>query len=219
MTAPPAPAGNDGKQNFDQAYRELVDSDRFQTDLPRFEPPDAPEPPPDWLSNLLEWLSGTGPFWQVLFWLIAAVLVLLLLFFVGRALQRRFAGGGAAEDGEAEIDEWQPDEKTARGLLGEAEALAREGRYAEAVHLLLFRSISDIEDRLPDFLKPALTSRDISASETLPTPARSAFSSIAAIVERGIFAERPVDEKGWDEARIAYEDFAFRRSWAREGRS
>ena len=78
----------------------------------------------------------------------------------------------------------------------------------------LFRSLEDIEDRLPDFLKPALTSRDIAAAPALPSPARSAFSAIAGIVERGLFAERPVDESGWTEARQAYERFAFGESWA-----
>jgi hypothetical protein len=215
MTAPPAPAGTEGKQSFDQAYRELVDSDRFQTEMPRFEPPERPDPPPDWLSGLLQWLEGTGPFWQILFWTVAGALLLLLLWFIGRALYRRFADRTKIDDGEEEIEDWRPEEKTARGLIGEAEALAREGRYAEAAHLLLFRSIADIEERLPDFLKPALTSRDISASETLPVPARTAFSSIAVIVERGIFAERAVDEQGWNEARTAYENFAFGRDWTR----
>lgn len=212
MTAAAQPIANADKQNFETAYRELVESERFQTGMTRFEIPQAD--PPGWLVRLLEWLETTGPVWQGLFWIVVIGLAALILFAIGRALYYRFAGRATPTEEEPDADYWRPETETARGLLGEADALARDGRYAEAAHLLLFRSIADIEERLPDFLRPALTSRDIASASALPAPARTAFSAIAGVVERGIFAVRPVDEKGWTEARAAYEQFAFGKSWA-----
>jgi hypothetical protein len=214
MTAAAPPIGNNDTQNFDQAYRELIESDRFQTEMAQFNPPE-PQEPPSWLVELLQWLETLGPFWQVVFWVIIGGLAAIILFSIGRALYRRFANPPKTDDGEeAKTELWRPEAKTAHGLLGEADALAKQGCYAEAAHLLLFRSIADIEERLPDFMRPALTSRDISDAAALPAPARTAFSSIARIVESGIFAVRPVNEQGWTEARSAYEQFAFGKSWA-----
>ena len=212
MTAAAPPIVNEDKQNFDQAYDGLIESERFQTEMSRFEMPE-PDPPPEWLVSLLQWLETLGPFWEAVFWIIVAAIAGLIIFSIGRAIYRRFTDHEPPIEEEDEIDAWRPEEKVAKGLLGDADALAKQGRYAEAAHLLLYRSIAEIEVRLPDFLRPALTSRDISRAEDLPGPARSAFSSIAAIVERGIFATRPVDEQGWQEARSAYEEFAFGKNW------
>lgn len=204
----------DNQQNFDQAYRELIESGRYQMELPQVEPP-TPREPPSWLADLLRWLETLGPVWQGLFWILVIGLAALILFGIGRALYRRFSDPPVSGDEDEHApDYWRPEAKTAQGLLGEADALAKQGRYAEAAHLLLFRSIADIEERLPDFMRPALTSRDIANAPALPAPARSAFSSIARIVESGIFAARPVNEQGWSEARSAYEQFAFGKSWA-----
>lgn len=214
MTAAAPPTGNGNAQTFDQAYRELIESDRFQTEMAEFEPP-VPREPPDWLADLLRWLETLGPVWQGLFWIVVGGLAAIILFSIGRALYRRFSDPPARDEAvEEDTEDWRPEAKAAHGLLGEADALAKQGRYAEAAHLLLFRSIADIEERLPDFMRPALTSRDIADASALPAPARTAFSSIACIVERGIFAVRPVDEGGWTEARSAYERFAFGKSWA-----
>ena len=49
----------------------------------------------------------------------------------------------------------------------------REGRYAEAVHHLLFRSIEDIGGRRPRLVRPALTSRELAAAAGVPPPARA----------------------------------------------
>lgn len=212
MTATAPPIVNENKQNFDQAYDALIESERFQTEMPRLEIPE-PEPPPEWLANFLQWLEGLGPVWEGIFWILAVGIGGLILYSIARAIYFRFTDRQPAIDDEDDSESWRPEASAARGLLGDADALAREGRFAEAVHLLLHRSIADIEDRLPDFLRPALTSRDIARAEALPSPARSAFSSIAGIVERGIFAARPVDEQGWSEARAAYEQFAFGKSW------
>ena len=83
-------------------------------------------------------------------------------------------------------------------------------RYYE---LLSFRSIDDISSRRPALVRPALTSRELAASEGIPGRARDLFAGIARLVERSLFGGRPVAESDWREARAAYSDFALPAAW------
>ncbi|MEQ9662089.1 MAG: hypothetical protein RLN87_06020 [Parasphingopyxis sp.] len=213
MTNASVPTGGAGKQGFDSAYERLAESGDYQTEFAQLPTPEPPQPPPDWLVKLLDWFSGTGDAWSAGFWIVAIGLAAIILFFIGLRLVRYFSDRVTTTAVDEDAEHWRPEEKAARSLLADADALAGEGRYAEAVHLLLHRSIDDIRSRLPNFLKPALTSRDIADAPMLPAEPRGAFASIAQIVERGIFAQRPVDESGWGEARQAYERFAFGEAW------
>jgi hypothetical protein len=136
---------------------------------------------------------------------------LIFIELKGVAWRVPWKGGPASTEAE---EKWRPDGAQAQILIAEADALAAEGRYEEAVHLLLRRSVADIITRMPDFLRPSLTARDIASDHSVPPRARSAFGEIARIVEAGLFARRPVGSEGWKEARRAYERFAFSDSWA-----
>lgn len=203
--AAPAPNGGDA---FAEAHRQLLGDAAIQWDLPAVEPPAVqPQPTPGF--------AGSDAFLQSLFWVAVAAIVLFLLYLIVQRLQgaewprRRRAG-----EEEAAAD-WRPEAGEARGLLGEADALAAEGRFSEAAHLLLFRSIEDIDSRRPDLVRPALTSRDIAALEAIPGPPRSAFRRIAMLVERSLFGARPLAAGDWRECRAAYEEFAFAEGWRR----
>jgi len=112
-----------------------------------------------------------------------------------------------------EDESWRPEAAPARALLSEADQLAAKGLFSEAAHLLLFRSIADIDSRRPDLVRPALTSRDIAALDAIPGRPRSAFARIAMLVERSLFAGRPLGEGDWRDCRAAYEEFAFAEGW------
>jgi len=141
--------------------------------------------------------------------------VLTLLYILFRWVE----GGGLAflkrarKPSLPEEDTWRPEEAPARALLAEADALAASGRYAEAAHLLLFRSIEDIDRKRPQVVRPALTSRDIAGASQLPATPRKAFLSIVMTVERSLFAGRPLDRDDWTGCRAAYETFAFAPEW------
>jgi hypothetical protein len=77
----------------------------------------------------------------------------------------------------------------------------------------LLRSIEDIQWRRPRLVRPALTSRDLAATEEIPPPARAIFGQIVAIVERSLFGGRDVSADEWQAARTSYADFALSRSW------
>ncbi len=63
-----------------------------------------------------------------------------------------------------------------RSWLDEADALAAKGRFAEAIHHLLLRSVEDIARRRPKLVRPALTSRELSASDGIPAARRAIYS-------------------------------------------
>ena len=193
---------------FAEAHRRLLSDRSIQFDLPSYAPPE----PPAWLATLWHWLKAGAPFFRILFWLALAALVFFILYALyrkatgreWRAWRRRAADTAA---------DWRPDEAPARQLLAEADQLAARGLFSDAAHLLLFRSIADIDARRPDLVGPALTSRDIAGLAAIPDRPRHAFARIATLVERSLFALRPLGEGEWRDARSAYEDFAFAEGW------
>ncbi|WP_376704814.1 DUF4129 domain-containing protein [Mesorhizobium sp. ISC25] len=192
-------------------HKQLIADESIQFDLPAYVPPK----PPEWLKPLQDFLSWLGPYMIYLFWgaVISGVAIILLLVFLEvKGIAWRLPWQRARPEVEDE-ETWRPDAGAAQILLSQADALAACGDYDEAVHLLLRRSVADIAGRLPDFLRPSLTARDIANAPSLPGRARHAFTEIARIVEAALFARRPVGAEGWRQARGAYERFAFRDAW------
>ena len=195
-----------GSADFAAAHHRLLSESAIQFDLPRAEPP---APPPTWM---IDFLSGAAPIMRVLFWVALAIGIAFLVY----AIVRRLTGAEwpwRRRKGDEEAEDWRPAEAPARALLGEADALAASGNYSEAAHLLLFRSIDDIDKRRPDLVRPALTSRDISGLPEIPGRPRSAFARIAMMVERSLFGARALGESDWRDCRAAYEEFAFAEGW------
>ena len=174
----------------------------------------TPPPPPDWLKPLAEFLKWIAPALQWVFWGGLALVAGLILFYVGRELIRLRWPSRAKPAAAAPTPEWLPEPAQARALLEDADRMAAQGRFAEAAHLLLFRSIDDIEGRRPRLIRPALTARDIAGLEGVPEGARGAFQTIAQVVERSFFGGRDVDAAAFAECRRAYEAFAFPEAWA-----
>ncbi|MEQ1725210.1 MAG: DUF4129 domain-containing protein [Sphingopyxis sp.] len=205
-------------QSVDTRVQSAID--RIQAD-PGYQLEFAPQPvpprPPEWLKAFFEWLSGAGQWfvYGVAGLLIGAALLFVLYLTVPgvrEAVDRLRARFRRAAE-EPEENHWQPDEDAARNLLADADALASKGRYGEAVHLLMGRSVEDIARRRPGVLKPALTARAIALLGDLPLPARTAFGRIAAAVERSLWARQVIALGEWSDARAAYEDFAFGAHW------
>ncbi len=196
-----------------RAHAELIADRSIQFSLA---PP--PKIEPSGLAKMIaEFIAALAPFATYIFWAGVA----LIAAFVAYLVIAQLGGYGWASRWKREqIDDddadWRPEARVARTLLAEADALAEAGDYEAAVHLLLVRSVEDIARRLPDFLQPSLTARDIAVDARLPARPRDAFSRIAGIVERALFARRSVGSDGWHEARQAYESFAFAEGWRRQ---
>ncbi len=204
-------------ERFAAAHRQVVADGTTQFDLPAFKPETPPAWPKwfgDWLVHFFTWLGRQDMLLKIVFWGGVAVIVLLILRALcpyARRLIDRWRGRGVDEGEELG---WRPDAAPARKLLAEADALAAEGHFAEAAHLLLLRSVEQISARRPGALRPASTSRDIARAEALPGDVRTAFTLIAAVVEAGLFAGRAVGVDAWTRCRQAYEAVAFPRAWA-----
>ncbi len=195
---------------FDKAHRQLVGDSAIQFELT----PYVIQPPPAWVKALAQFFDSAFPLLRVLFWAAVALAVVLLLVAIGRRVQDgRWSWPRRGPKLPEPAPSWRPEEAPARALLSEADALAAQGRYAEAAHLLLFRSIEDIDNRRPNLVRPALTSRDIAGAPVLPAGPKSSFSKIVMMVERSLFGGRSLGEGEWRECRAAYEDFAFAPAW------
>ena len=175
-------------------------------------PPKAPEVP-GWVEALGKFLRALlepfGVIGQVLFWLLVALLVAGLLYFLWRLIEPWF--DRAPKPPKVVEEGWVPDRDEALALLEDADRLAAEGRFDEATHLLLRRSVAQIAGARPDWVHPASTAREIAAIAALPDSARSAFATISTRVERSLFALRRLDATDWSVAREAYARFALER--------
>ncbi|WP_374470640.1 DUF4129 domain-containing protein [Phenylobacterium sp.] len=194
-------------QDLAAAHKALLDTPGIQFDFQRVVPPE----PPTWLDDLVRLLSALAPFVKPVFWVLVIAGAALILWFVvaevaGLKLGSRKRQAAGATD-------WRPDAAHARALLDDADRLAAEGRFGEAIHLLLFRSIDDLAGRRPGLVRPALTSRDIARLDALPGEARAAFARIAEAVERSFFGGRSVGQDEFRAARADYEAFAFAGAW------
>lgn len=179
-------------------------------------PEQAPPEPPAWLKALFEWLGDLlaplgewlGMSWPVFRWVLLGIGIVLALILLWRLLAPAFAWRPRARIEEAE---WAPDRTQAVALLEEADRLAAEGRYDEATHLLLERSVGQIAAARPELVEPSSTARELAALPALPDAAREAFAAIAERVERSLFALRSLGADDWQAARDAYADFALQR--------
>ena len=216
---------------FNSAHAALRADPSVQFGLPPAKPP--PESPAwlkaffDWLGDVLEpvgrflkWIGSfmpDAPYARIFLWSVLAVAAALIAWTVYQRVRTgewrlpRFKRAQALPAEAAA--EWLPDAAPARAWLDEADALAREGRFADAIHHLLFRTIEDIASRRPKAVRPSLTSREIASSDAIPPTARGLFRGIAQLVERSLFGGRAVSADDWTEARAAYANFALPQAW------
>ncbi len=102
---------------------------------------------------------------------------------------------------------WRPSQAAVTALLSEIDALAAKGDYDAAIHLLLVRSVADINAFRPDMVRKHSSARDIVSHPLLPEAARPAFAQIVGWVEKSYFAGIAVGKAGFDACRAAYVAF------------
>lgn len=180
-------------------------------------------PPPKeadygWLKGFLEWLGKIGKFfgellepiapilpWLLYLFLFALVILLLSplvrAFIIGK-VDRLFQRDGLKAD-----TPWRPTAEAAAALIDEIDALAAKGEYDEAVHLLLKRSVADLNAYRPDLVRKHYSARDIGKHPLLPEDASPAYAEITRWAEKSFFAGIPVGREGFDACRKAYVDF------------
>ena len=201
--------------DFDAAFRELKRNDSLQFDFTTVPPPPKAAEMPEWLKAIAQFFEPIfkfiaeifkvlAPLGTLIFWLgVGAIVMAILYLLVTTLMAANFQGKDKTDDSPA-APLYQPEQAQARILLDEIDALAAQGKYAEAVHTLLFRSIQDIDANRPNVIRRSLTSREIGGLAILTEGARDVFSNIAAIVERSFFGGQDIGKADFDMARADY---------------
>jgi hypothetical protein len=181
-------------QDAQDTARDVLEDDAFQTELPVGESaatPKSTDRPPSfsWRSDRTTESapSGTDDLVSTIVWIVVGlVLVAVLFVFVRESLEGRNLGGDDPEDGHA------PTVHVDATALGDAELLAREGRYVEAIRVLLLRTFEAIGRRA--MLSSALTSREVLGAVEMSASAHLALSDLVAAVEVSHFGGQNVGE-------------------------
>ncbi len=151
-----------------RAARVLADGG-YQTELPH------PKAPPDPATLHLP-LGPVELLLRILLWGAIAVLAFLAIAW----LVRRLAPGAR------DVEVAEPAAAAPVAIpIASAEALAAEGRWAEAIHALLLETLQALSRAAR--LAPSLTSREIVARVPLPERARDALSGLVLAVELSRF--------------------------------
>lgn len=201
-------------------WREVRNDPDIQFDEFAMAPPEVREP--GWFDDIFraigEFLSlvlgPVGEFlafnWNIIQWVLLGLLAVFVLYWIARSVGplARSRAEAKAKAAAGSDPDWRPSEEESMALLEDADRLAADGRFDEATHLLLKRSVSQIANTRPDWVDPSSTARELAAIPALSAPARSAFKTISERVERSLFALRKLDRNDWEAARSAYADFA-----------
>lgn len=163
----------------------------------------------EFIASLFSWVPGG---WPIVKWVLLAIAILGAIFIIYRLVEPLIAArSGTSSAKESSSQEWRPDTDESLALLDDADRLAAQGKYDEATHLLLQRSVGQMANARPDWVEPSSTARELTRLSDLPEKARKTFAIIATNVERSLFAMRPLQRADWEEARAAYADFALTR--------
>lgn len=201
--AVPIRAASDAKAVADAVER-VYASGKYQTEMPDKKPLELPE--------YHRWTLSEGMLQvlRILFWTLAGVGVVLLLVYLGNALPslaarlqraRRKEAAGVTVSAIADLDR-----ERLGDVLAEADRLARQGAFGEALHLILLHCLNELRQRLGMGVPTSLTSREILRLAPLPDARRGALSTIVSAVEISHFGGRAVDEATYRLCRQRCED-------------
>ncbi len=199
------PSDIDAAEALRTAQR-VSESGNIQTDIPEF---DRPEERSELMAFILRHLT---PILRILGWILLGGLILgllLLLFLMFTDLDfANFRIGRRAHLEEAEVTYDEEEPLWSRDALARADALAREGQFSEAIHVLLLGSFGELKARRAATLPPALTSREIVQRISMSPRARDALSLIIGSVEISYFGGQDVSEPVFTSCRNAFLQFA-----------
>ncbi len=206
-----------GAVNPGAVAREIIADGPYQTELDLAKPREAQKRNWDWswLRDLFSFSDSMAPAVRAILYILCIAGICLILFAVFRGLSGRFRqNAGIAE----EIDEASVTIRTRRfdgvGTLSDADALAEAGRYAEAVRVLMFRSLEFLRSGIGDALFPYLTSREILLISGLDAAERDALRRIVATEEVSHFGEARLNAEAYQ---ICRRDFMVFSGQAGEG--
>jgi hypothetical protein len=200
-----------GGEGFRAAHDALLADPSLQFKLEAVQPPE-PAQTPDWLKPLIDFIEFISPALTYIFWGGVALIAALILYAVVKEiLARQWSLTPKTKQAPvvAEPPQFRPSVERARVLLEEADRLAREGRFGEAVRVILHHSIEDMELALAMIIPLSMTSREITGLSQLSEQGRAVFGKIARAVELSFFGQRPLNQDQYLDCRRDYEAFVF----------
>jgi hypothetical protein len=93
-------------------------------------------------------------------------------------------------------------------VVGAADDLAAQGRFVEAMHVLLLQGLADIRARLDEKFADSFTSREILRSTKLSEAGRSSLRDIINRVEWTYFGEHPAGNTDYVACRTSFNALA-----------
>jgi hypothetical protein len=144
---------------------------------------------------------------EVLWVVIAIALGVLLYAFRDMVPVLRLWGRGGAWSGDEALA-GEVEARAPAAVLGAADDLAAEGRFVEAMHVLLLQGLADIRARLDEQFADSLTSREILRSTKLSDAGRSSLRDIVNRVEWTYFGEHPAELADYVACRASFDALA-----------
>ena len=153
-------------------------------------------------------LPGLELVLEMLSWVVAAVVVILLASYLyGLASRSRWPKWFSGHDSLEAADGGATHRLGKDGLgvqFEEIEQLAREGRFGEAVHLILLRCFEVLRQQSSTARDAALTSREVLARATLTAQARASLAFIVSAVEVGHFGGQEINRSVYQQCLDRY---------------
>lgn len=187
------------------AVDEVYDGSDYQTELPGVDEPlpqPDPEPEPvesesepvnlDWLADVLEVVSYALLVGAIIFIIYTSVRAFMNMRLRPRRTDLDRSGDDAwnAHGGAQEARPTQ---------FADAEALARQGAYGEAIHTLLL-VVVDAMRRRYDTVRPALTARELVRLVDLGAGRSQDFAHLVGAVELGHFGGRTINREAYEDS-------------------
>ncbi len=189
------------------ATRRVLDPGTYQTNLPGHP---QPGDDPSAMTNTLRRLGrlAASPLAYVAQWLLWGLAIAAVLALVGVLAREawRVPGTGAAAGDGPHVARGSPGELGRP--LADAETLAAAGQYAEAIHVLLLRTIEVLARRAEAPLAPAWTSREILHRLALAETPRSALADLVGEAERCHFGGAAPSADDFARCRQRFHTFA-----------
>jgi len=140
-------------------------------------------------------------------WLMAAIGVGLLLYMFKDMLPvLGFAARGDLADEEEGTGGTVA--KPPEQVLAAADDLARQGRFVDAMHVLLLQGLADIRRHLGEQFADSLTSREILRSTKLSEAGRGPLRDIITRVEWTYFGKHPAEREDYAACRASFDALA-----------
>jgi hypothetical protein len=201
-------------EEVSRALDEVWESTSYQRELPSDEPIRHEAPARRESRRAEPRGEGSTGVGTALFWVLVGSAAVVVLLWAVRAVSGYERDAAAPTRGGESARGPPPDLAAVARPLEEAEALAREGRYGEAIHALLLRLLSELARRTPEPIPDSLTSREIVRRVALAPDARDPLARLVHAVEVTRFGGEDAGRDDYDLCLDRYR--AFARAYAGE---